>query len=500
MKEHHQNRWGRIVLPTISSLVNQLMDYADAQRISHPTTFQWSDLRVGKSDLSKAFSLLSFRPADVPLLACEMYQDEWAPPDTTILHDYLVSHPEVDPSSSHSWSIVYTTGLFGLSVMPFVFGVASRVLEFCLQCAIHGSVSGYVDDMMFITLLKHSKHDICALTEVIETLLGPDALEWTKTFCALRVDWIGYTVDLTTQLVTIARHNFLKILHGFFVIDETALVTVRTLSTLAAWSSRYTTILISLTPLTSILYREFHGHTDLNHIIPVSPLGRSAIWVWRAALICLDLNESTFAAPFKSFRLSSPTYEVNYDSCLTGTGFVIREYSEVAGTGNLITIGQFPFGFDCHADSGYQNTSEFLAIVAAITALTQLGISNVTLHLVGDSITSLAWSSLERFTGVLCQRASIVYMLLATTFNIRVASVTHIPGTENVLCDRLSRYDVLRENLGYPSSSLCDCGVQSIICSMVHLCDPTNREHIITEESFLTFWSSIHVLLDQVRL
>ena len=61
--------------------------------------------------------------------------------------------------------------------------------------------------------------DICALTEVIETLLGPDALEWTKTFCALRVDWIGYTVDLTTQLVTIARHNFLKILHGFFVID-----------------------------------------------------------------------------------------------------------------------------------------------------------------------------------------------------------------------------------------------------------------------------------------
>jgi len=107
-----------------------------------------------------------------------------------------------------------------------------------------------------------------------------------------------------------------------------------------------------------------------------------------------------------------------------------------------------------------KNTSEFLAIIATITALAQLGISNVTLHLVGNSITSLAWSSLERFTGVLCQRASTVHMLLATTFNIRVASVAHISGTENVLCDRLSRYDVLREHLGYPSSSLCDCGVQ----------------------------------------
>ena len=102
-------------------------------------------------------------------------------------------------------------------------------------------------------------------------------------------------------------HNFLKILHGFFVIDETALVTVRTLSTLAAWSSRYTTFLISLTPLTSILYREFKGHTDLNYAIRVTPLGRSAIWIWRAALIYLDLNELTFAAPFQFF-LSLTTY------------------------------------------------------------------------------------------------------------------------------------------------------------------------------------------------
>ena len=165
MKQHHQNRWGPIVLPTIHSLVNQLLDYADTQKALNPSTFEWTDLRVGKSDLSKAFSLLSFQPSDVPLLACEMYQDSWAPSDIDILQDYLSANPHVDPSSSHSWSIVYTTGLFGLSVMPFVFGVASRVLEFCLQRAIHGSVSGYVDDMMFITLLKHSKHDIAASTE-----------------------------------------------------------------------------------------------------------------------------------------------------------------------------------------------------------------------------------------------------------------------------------------------------------------------------------------------
>ena len=146
-------------------------------------------------------------------------------------------------------------------------------------------------------------------------------------------------------------------------------------------------------------------------------------------------------------------------------------------------------------DSSYQNTAEFLAVVAGVTALAELGYRNITLRLVGDSMTSLAWGTRERFTGIICRRASIVYMLLSTKFNIRVADSMHIPGTDNILCDDLSRYAILRTELGLEPSQLCNCSPSSPINTLLTICDPTDTSEVSSEESFLEFWISIHSVL-----
>ena len=93
--------------------------------------------------------------------------------------------------------------------------------------------------------------------------------------------------------------------------------------------------------------------------------------------------------------------------------------------------------------------------------------------------------------------AALVYMLLATKFDITVVDSVHIPGTSNVVCDDLSRYACMIEDLDVPEGSISDCSPDSSIGQMVQLCDPTISTTYDSEASFTTFWKSIYDVINR---
>ena len=171
-----------------------------------------------KADLRGAFTLLNYHADDVHLMACELTRD-------------LVC--------------IYHTGQFGWTGMPFAFDIITRTLRKVVRSMIRGRMTMYVDDMIAVCMVWDLEHDKQQAKAVSEGLLGSKAIADDKWADGTRLDVIGWTVDLTQRLVTIARKNFLKTLYGFFEVDLSRPVQVRTLKCLTSWSSRYSTMLHS---------------------------------------------------------------------------------------------------------------------------------------------------------------------------------------------------------------------------------------------------------------
>jgi len=58
------------------------------------------------------------------------------------------------------------------------------------------------------------------------------------------------------------------------------------------------------------------------------------------------------------------------------------------------------FPFILETDSSYQNTAEFIAVVAGVALLVRRGFCNKSLHMKGDNVSSLRWGKDERFKPV----------------------------------------------------------------------------------------------------
>jgi hypothetical protein len=76
-----------------------------------------------------------------------------------------------------------------------------------------------VDDSMGVTLKNYLHHDICAICEVIELLLGPQAVEYKKWFFGRQIVMIGWKVDLDLRCISLSNKNIMKVAYGFTVTD-----------------------------------------------------------------------------------------------------------------------------------------------------------------------------------------------------------------------------------------------------------------------------------------
>ena len=90
---------------------------------------------------------------------------------------------------------------------------------FELQSLLVGMILIYVD-LMGVYWKKDLQSELSKARLMCTSLLGPTAVSYTKTQSGRRLDIIGYLIDLDKGLVSIAKKNFLKALHGFFMREQ----------------------------------------------------------------------------------------------------------------------------------------------------------------------------------------------------------------------------------------------------------------------------------------
>jgi hypothetical protein len=135
------------------------------------------------------------------------------------------------------------------------------------------------------------------------------------------------------------------------------------------------------------------------------------------------------------------------------------------------------FGLQC--ESTYQNTCEFLAVVAGLATLAWRGVRHSAVHIIGDNRSSLAWCQYECFHSTLSRAASMTFMAITTICDIQISDATHIRGLRNIVPDRLSRAfergvdadavyldlglagDVRLDYSGYTTTPSSGCGLRS---------------------------------------
>lgn len=465
--------YGKIRHPTIEDIAVMIHDFWEKAVLEDPS-LRWADLRIWKMDLRGAYTLLFFRPEDVGLFGMLLTGDRV----------YL-----------------QIAGIFGWSGTPAAFQVVTRAISWELRHALKSWTLMYVDDIIGVGFEKDIEQDLATARRICTDLLGSTAVADDKTESGVCVDVIGYTVNLPERRILIARKNFLKALHGYVSTDVSQRVNLRTLQRLASYSSRYGMICRVMRPFSGALYRDTWGRTDRHALFWLSPEAIIAVQCWRVMLCLVRFRETEFTRSIESFALATPVLVAEFDSSLSGAGVIWfarnNGAEEVLGV-SAIDLTFLGFGID----SSNQNLSEFTGAIIAVIGQVMLGWSGRSLALRGDSITALTWAITERPRGTRVTNAAMIWTLLCIAADVHVKEVTHIAGTDNGRCDRLSRrvssatMSVAEEaaEMGVLGGTVVEVNGNESVMAILRLCDP--RTELNSESQFIDFWTSARSAID----
>ena len=459
--------YGRIEHPTIEDIVRMVNEFHSDRLKLHPDA-RWTDLRLWKMDLRGAYTLLSFAPEDTALFAMELAND-----------------------------LVYFqfVGIFGWSCTPAAFQTVTRAIKFELKHKLKSRTLMYVDDVIGVGLATDIEEDIRLCTEACTQLLGPDAVATEKTEHGLRVEVIGYVIDLGRGIVSIARKNFLNTLYGFLQVDLLQPVSLKTAQRLASWASRYGLICRALRPFCSALNQLLVGRLHRHATIPLTEEARIAVRMWRAMLYLVEYDEIRFTRTLQSFIHTPARYVVEFDASLTGIGFLLFERTdgdEACLGGAAVDIRSLGF----EGNSSFQNLAEYVGALVGILGLVQLGIRCRDIEMRGDSVAALTWAHTERISGTRVTNAAMVFTSACLKYGMDVKTATHIAGKDNFRCDSLSRLvesglsaRTVMDDLGFTESGVVDLEVDPSFQRLVLLCNPERT--FADEGSFTVFWGEI---------
>jgi len=166
-------------------------------------------------------------------------------------------------------------------------------------------------------------------------------------------------------------------------------------------------------PFCGALYNEMKG---MRSRVVSKQLGVEAVRcveLWRVFLVMMELGSSFgYRRSLDSFRWREAEFVLEYDSSLTGLGVILWKV--------VWKVVSVTFPYRLEQDSSFQNTVEFVAVVLAMACLASLGVSNASVRLRGDNVSSLKWSVKERFKGCLCLNAAVVYIAIGSRCDLRV--------------------------------------------------------------------------------
>ena len=246
------------------------------------------------------------------------------------------------------------------------------------------------------------------------------------------------------------------------------------------------------------MIRGRHQHVSVDW----SPEAVLAIDLWRAALVALRLDPDSFARPILTVGTRPAEYMLEYDACLTGIGFVISTLTPDGERCETVCAAMIPLtDFNLQGESTYQNTCEFLAVVAGLAVLAERGVSHSAVHIVGDNRSSLSWCEYQCFHSTLSRAASMSFMAITTICDIRIAGATHVRGIRNIIPDRLSRAFepgvdpvAVYEELGFQPEVRLDYANSPRLHALVSACNPT-LSMTDTAHGFFERWGVISDLV-----
>jgi hypothetical protein len=463
-----EEKWGVIKHPTIDRLVQ--MFYRVAERIG------WDNVMLWKMDLKGAFTLMSIDPDDVRLLLFEL---------------------------TDGLCMAYPTGMFGHTEMPTIFDVITRVLRRLSNEVIDedSECDAYVDDLMGIGLASLVSSDQSAIKALCLKLLGLESVADDKTVFGRKLDMIGWLIDLDTRTVSISRHNFFKTLHGFFSVDETRPVKVEDLQRLASWGVRYSTVCRAMRPFAHDLFEPLLGSPRSNSYRRLDAAVQMCIKLWRCCLCMMELRgPERYSRSMSSFMPSTPDYVVEFDGSLTGVGLKIYKVNR-DGEVVLWKVAGYNFPFDIPGGSefeyasSYQNTCELIGPVLAMGILARFGLRQLSLKAVGDSKAALKWVTSERFRRGPSRNAAMCYTSLGMNFDMHFEDSLHIPGIDNVECDKLSRH-VSPYAMGYDHDLVVDVEGDAALVRLVNACNPLVSN--VSGCSFEVAWHNVRKIVDDL--
>lgn len=458
-KQACDSLWGVIRHPSIQTFIQMILDFVDSQGVSLNDVILW------KVDLKGAYTLLSFKDEDVPLVGA------------------LMSEENV---------IFFLCGVFGWTGTPASFQVLTRVIKQEVNLLIQGEMDMYVDDMMGVSLLGDVDDDINKATTFCRSLFDSDCIADSKTEKGRSIDVIGYTINLDNCHVSLTVKNQHRVIYGLSTIERGMSISVKLMERFASWLSRYAEVIPNLKPLIRPIYLSFQGLQKFTSFELRDETVR-VLQIFRAIFLSAMLDEVSFTRNLYSFRPSKAQMVIEFDASLSGGGILF--FDGIDGTylgASIVNLGTLGFG----VESKYQNYAEFIVAIIGLIGALSLKPNLRYAAFRGDSISALKWLSTGRVKSGLAHNLSTIFINLCVKYNLEVTEVSHVPGVLNTSADLLSR------NGSIADVRKIDERVKSnrrliIPCSIfLSLCKANNIPS--TDEEFIVFWNAIPIIINHM--
>jgi hypothetical protein len=417
-------------------------------------------VRIFKEDVVGAFGQFNFDPRD-----CRYVTFQIAP----------------------GFVMVYTTGMFGYSGCPFVFGVHSRSILRQVRKRIHPDAEAdmYCDDLMVYTGVTEAVTDQSTSVDVIEGTFGKGTTcPIKKVLPTQRAELIGWFINLVDASLRPNDKCINNLTRAFLSLHEFTVLSHREYQVLASLACRYSRGLRGMRPFVRAFFNMVRA-TRFRPRAP-SPEAWASVLMWQAITVWLIVSPASIAVSLYSFAtVASNEVHLISDAGPRALGLAI--YS----SGTCVGYVSYVLPFDA-SDPRYQNCREYMGHLLGRILLLKLKIRDAcishvtTLDWTGDNISALAWAAKQACSSSSTQLAFLADCWLSTIHNINTTHVEHRAGVDMDDHDGLSR---LRAHSFDPSLNMQHFLTPSID-ALFALCDPT----ISIEFTKFTFIRMIKIL------
>jgi len=358
---------------------------------------------------------------------------------------------EVTLADGSDVNVILTSMYFGGTSCPYAWNPVSCGLSQLLSAkGLPNKV--YVDDILRVGEAANSQIDGISTRDVLCSVLTPGTTDaWAKhkaDWGRTSLDFIGWSWDVESLTVSLTKRTVVRFMCRLVAVLNGNNATVSQLQGIASLGSRVSTVLCALRPLAFVIYSAFAGtdwrRTDVR--IALSPLLKVTL-AWWLHILARAWNEGHgWSTPLYRLVGRPNTLSLQFDGSTSGIGGVSPAIHPLAEASPPSSVRAFAYRvvFAETWSSGEQNTSELIAVLFGVACFARLGLSGVSVGLVGDSQVALTWAA----RGIRSLRAVRTYLLLQTIVlrgGYTFGAVTQIPSKANVIPDKLSRDVKIRD-------------------------------------------------------